>query len=68
MIRPPACDGCFEDIDPSAGYIGMDVYQPPDDEDDDDFDPVNDQDYTHHFCNATCVWAWAMRQVAEVVE
>ena len=68
MIRPPACDGCFEDIDPSVGYIGMDVYQPPDDEDEDDSDPVNDEDYTHHFCNSTCVWAWAMRQVAEVVE
>jgi hypothetical protein len=66
MIRPPACDGCFEDIDQSLGYIGMDVYEAPDDVDEDDDDPVNDEQYTHHFCRTECVWAWSMRQVAEV--
>lgn len=66
MIRV-ACDGCLEDIDLADGYIGLDEYLAPD-EDEYDEDPVNDEDYGFHFHDAGCVWAWSMARVAEVVD
>lgn len=64
MIRV-ACDGCLEDIDLSAGYIGMDEFVAPDDEDDES-DELDDEDYMLHFHRTECVWAWACQRVAEV--
>ena len=67
MRQPDLCDGCLEPLTDGPPYLGVDVYEDPDDEDyDEDEDLVNDEDYTHRFHSWGCVWVFAGRQVAEL--